>query len=85
MISETGALEFFMFGSAVWNRRGSPNRNMRISNDLATITGYARLPPLHTLGFHFAKYDVASAEIIMERDANFTKEEFPVDVFWLDI
>ena len=85
MVSETGALELFIFGSAVETRRGSLNRNMRMSNNLATITGFAKLPPLHTLGFHFSKYDVASAEIIMERNANFTDFKFPVDVLVMDI
>lgn len=71
-VSETGALELFLFSSAVETKADSLNRNKRVTNDLTTVTGFAPLPPLHTLGFHFSKYDVASAEIIMERNRNFT-------------
>jgi len=52
---------------------------------LSTVTGFAPLPPLHTLGFHYSKYDQASAEIIMERNRNFTDYQFPVDVLVMDI
>jgi|Transcript_6459 alpha-glucosidase (family GH31 glycosyl hydrolase) len=85
MVSETGALEVFLFGSAFKTKKGYMNRNQRISHDLASVTGFAPLPPRHTLGFHFSKYDVASAEIIMERNRNFTDYEFPVDVLVMDI
>jgi len=61
------------------------NRNKRVTNALSTVTGFAPLPPLHTLGFHFSKYDQASAEIIMERNRNFTDYQFPVDVLVMDI
>jgi hypothetical protein len=35
---------------------------------MALITGFAPLPPIETLGFHFSKYAEVSADIIMERD-----------------
>ena len=84
-VSETGALELFLFSSGVETKEGSLNRNKRVTNALSTVTGFAPLPPLHTLGFHFSKYDVASAEIIMERNRNFTDYQFPVDVLVMDI
>ena len=84
-VSETGALELFLFSSSVETKEGSLNRNKRVTNALTTVTGFAPLPPLHTLGFHFSKYDIASAEIIMERNRNFTDYQFPVDVLVMDI
>lgn len=71
-MSETGALEVFMFGSSVKTAPGKLNRNKRVTNALSTVTGFAPLPPLHTLGFHYSKYDEASAEIIMQRNRDFT-------------
>jgi alpha-glucosidase (family GH31 glycosyl hydrolase) len=43
------------------------------------------MPPRHTLGFHFCKWANVSAEILMERNKNFTEFGFPVDVLWSDI
>ena len=84
-VSETGALEFFVFGSAVETKAGALNRFKRVSNILSTVTGFAPLPPMHTLGFHFSKYDNVSASIMMERNRNFTDFQFPVDVLVMDI
>ena len=84
-VSETGALEIFLFSSVVETKADSLNRNKRITNALSTVTGFAPLPPLHTLGFHFSKYDEASAEIIMQRNRDFTDYQFPVDVLVMDI
>ena len=84
-VSEAGALEFFMFASSVETKKGSLNRAKRIQENLRTITGAAYLPPVHTLGFHFSKYAPASSDIIRQRNADFTKYEFPVDVLWMDI
>ena len=84
-MSETGALELFLFSSSVETKDDSLNRNKRVQNALSTVTGFAPLPPLHTLGFHFSKYDIAPAEIIMERNRNFTDYQFPVDVLVMDI
>lgn len=84
-VSETGALELFLFSSAVETKADSLNRNKRVTNALTTVTGFAPLPPLHTLGFHFSKYDEASADIIMARNKNFTDYQFPVDVLVMDI
>ena len=85
MVSETGALEVFLFSSVAETKDGSMNRNKRMANDLSTITGFAPLPPINTLGFHFSKYDYVSAERIIDRNRNFTDFEFPVDVLVMDI
>ena len=84
MVSESGALELFMYSSAIGSD-ASMNRNKRVSNGLSPITGFAPMPPRHTLGFHFSKYDIASADIIKERNRNFTDYQFPVDVIVMDI
>jgi alpha-glucosidase (family GH31 glycosyl hydrolase) len=43
------------------------------------------MPLLHMLGFHFCKWANVSAEMIIERNRNFTDFKFPVDVLWMDI
>jgi alpha-glucosidase (family GH31 glycosyl hydrolase) len=52
---------------------------------LAIITGFPRLPPWWSLGFHYSKWEETSAERVMELDSNFEKDRFPLDALWLDI
>ena len=84
-VSESGALEFFIFASSIETSAGTLNRNKRIQQKLRTVTGPAFLPPLHTLGYHFSKYAPASADIIRQRNADFSTYGFPLDVIWMDI
>lgn len=86
--SEANSLEFFMISSAyIPSKAGasSTNRVKILSEDLAQITGFAPLPLLHMLGFNFCKWYPVSAEVLMERNANFTMYGFPIDVLWSDI
>jgi alpha 1,3-glucosidase len=76
-ISVGGKFEFFIFGSAQ-----GPKANQ---NTLSELTGYAPLPPIHSLGYHYCKYEENSAALMMQRDADFTYYKFPVDVFWSDL
>ena len=75
-ISEGNALEFYLLGS-----QESPKK---LSKKLAELTGYTPMPPRHSLGYHFAKWEKNSAHQIIERNNDFTKFGFPVDVFWFD-
>ena len=43
------------------------------------------MPQIHALGYHFCKWANVSAEMIMQRNQNFTMFGFPVDVLWMDI
>ena len=82
--SEANVLEFFMFTSG----RASSSSNNRVKDvnlDLATVSGFAPLPLFHTLGFHFCKWYPISADMLMERNRNFTTYGFPLDVLWSDI
>lgn len=81
-VSESGALEFFVFASAT---SGSSNRVKKVQQDLAFVSGFAPLPMIQTLGFHFCKWANVSAEMMIERNRNFTKFGFSVDVLWMDI
>ena len=83
-VSETGALELFLFSSAIPTSE-TTNRNKRVSYDVSTVTGFAPLPPRHTLGFHFSKWDIVSSDILRQRNKNFTDYNFPVDVLVMDI
>jgi alpha 1,3-glucosidase len=80
-VSETGALELFAFAST----SQTSDRARRINYDVSVISGFAPLPPIHTLGFHFSKWDAASSDIIRQRNSDFTYYKFPVDVLWMDI
>jgi len=53
---------------------------------LSTITGFAVLPPIFSLGFHYCKWESqTSADRIMEWNNKFEESKIPVDVFWMDI
>ena len=84
-VSETGALELFLFSSTAKGSHKSMNRNQRLAFDLATITGQVSLPPAQILGYHFSKYDWVDSDRIMERSQNFTDFKFPLDVLVMDI
>ena len=45
-VSETGAMELFLFSSTASGKNGAPNRNAKLAQDLATITGFVSLPPV---------------------------------------
>lgn len=76
-ISVGGKFEFFVFGTS-----SGPKQNQKI---LSELTGYAPLPPIHSLGFHYCKYEENSANLMIERNAEFNHYGFPVDVFWSDL
>ena len=61
------------------------NKVKQANKDLATISGFAPLPLLHTLGYHFCKWAPVSADMLMERNRKFTDYKFPIDVLWSDI
>ena len=63
-VSESGALEFLTFATT-----GPPKKLSRL---LADITGYAPLPPIFSLGFHFSKWDEISAKTIIQWNKDFT-------------
>ena len=81
-VSESGALELFVFSSSTV---GNSNRVKKVQENLATVSGFVPMPLLHTLGFHFCKWANVSADMIMERNKNFTTFGFPIDVLWMDI
>ena len=76
-VSVGNKFEFFVFGSA-----NGPKKNQKT---LSELTGYPPLPPLHSLGFHYCKYEENSADLMIKRNAEFTHYGFPVDVFWSDL
>lgn len=63
---ESGVLEFFIFASALDN--GSNNRFKKVQYDLQLITGFAPLPLINYLGYHFSKWDWVDADRITERN-----------------
>lgn len=75
-ITEGGQIDFFMFGGS------SPKANQL---KLATLTGFAPLPPLFSLGFHYSKWEKTTARKVMTYNDQFEANGFPLDVLWLDI
>lgn len=80
---ESGALEFFVFASAFDN--GDFNRFKKVQYDLQTVTGFAPLPPINYLGFHFCKWDWVDADRMIDRNQKFSQYNVPIDVLWMDI
>lgn len=74
-----------MWGSSGNSETDATNHVKKTQKNMATVTGFIPLPQLHTLGFHFSKWDYVSADIMIERSQNFTNGSFPVDVLWMDI
>jgi alpha 1,3-glucosidase len=75
--SQGGAMEFFVFGSTLGPKA--------VNKALSELSGYAPIPSINSLGFHFCKWEYNSAEMLLERNDNFTAYGFPVDVLWSDI
>jgi alpha 1,3-glucosidase len=75
--SESGQIDFFIFASAQ-----SPKK---IVQDVAIITGYAPLPPIYSLGFHYSEWSMINSTMLSDRDNKFEELGFPVDVYWMDI
>ena len=75
-ISEGNALEFYLLGA-----QASPKK---LQKKLSELTGYTPMPPVHSLGYHFSKWEENSAHQIIERNHDFTAFGVPVDVFWFD-
>ena len=83
--SEANVLEFFMFTSGAKTQESQTNRVKQVNKDLATISGFAPMPLLHTLGYHFCKWAPVSADMLMDRNRKFSDYGFPIDVLWSDI
>jgi mannosyl-oligosaccharide alpha-1,3-glucosidase len=76
-MSVSGQIEFYLFGSS-----RSPKQVLK---KLADLTGYAPMPPLFSLGFHFSKWSTISANLLRTRNVNFEFEGIPLDYLWMDI
>lgn len=49
------------------------------------ISGFPPMPPIYSLGFHYSKWEKVSSQIMADRVKNFTQNNFPVDVLWMDL
>lgn len=70
-------MEFFVFGSTLGPKA--------ISKALSELSGYAPIPSIPSIGFHYCKWEYNTADMLIERSDNFTAFGFPVDVLWSDI
>lgn len=76
-ISVGGKFEFFMLATTT-----GPKENHTIH---ANLSGFPPLPPIHSLGFHYCKWEENNALMMVERSKLFTQYEFPLDVLWTDL
>jgi alpha 1,3-glucosidase len=76
-ISEGNALEFYLLAA-----QGAPKK---LQKKLSELTGYVEMPPIHSLGFHFSKWENMTAHDIVARSHDFDHHNYPVDVLWFDI
>ena len=83
-MAESGAIDVFIFGSTAKNLETRTPPKVVLTK-LSQITGFAPLPPINSLGFHFSKWAEISSTTITNWDRDFTSYKFPVDVFWMDI
>lgn len=74
-------MEFFIFGSS--NEAGNAPKSQ--VKKLVTLTGYLELPPYHSFGFHYSKWDEISTPFLHRLLDQFNEYEMPVDTLWLDI
>ncbi|GJQ88216.1 hypothetical protein Trydic_g13208 [Trypoxylus dichotomus] len=75
-ISETGALELFLFGGPTLKD---------CVRQFTALTGVAELPQYFTLGYHQSRYSYMSQEDVETVVAEFDNHDFPMDTIWLDI
>jgi alpha-glucosidase (family GH31 glycosyl hydrolase) len=52
---------------------------------LATVTGFASLPPYFSLGYHQSRWSYYSADDVININQRFDFNDVPFDVIWLDI
>jgi len=75
-ISEGGIINLYLYSDSNFNRNFYKQ---------SLITGFAKLPPLFSLGYHQCRWGYMSQDEINELIVNFDKYEIPYDVIWLDI
>lgn len=74
-------MEFFIFGTYNHNGQGPK----RLVNKLSILTGSLPLPPYHTFGYHYSKWEPIDTDYLMSLLDEFNKMEMPLDNLWLDI
>lgn len=77
LVSESGQIEFFMFASTQGPKR--------VVEDVSIVTGYAPLPAIYTMGFHYSEWAFIDAGFLKWHDFKFESGRFPYDVLWMDI
>jgi alpha 1,3-glucosidase len=75
-ISEGGKINLFFYSDNNWDR---------LFYKQALITGFAKLPPLFSLGYHQCRWSYMNQGEVDDLIVNFEKLSIPYDVIWLDI
>jgi alpha 1,3-glucosidase len=75
-ISESGEVDFFMFGGS------APGEIMK---QFTAIVGRQQLPPLFALGYHQCRWNYRDERDVAQVEGKFEELDFPMDVIWLDI
>jgi alpha-glucosidase (family GH31 glycosyl hydrolase) len=74
--TEGGVLDIYLLSDCNFHK---------IFYKIATLTGFAPMAPIFSLGYHHCRWGFLSQDDITEVDDLMTKYEIPYDVFWLDI
>ena len=56
-----------------------------VAYKLAQISGFSKLPPYFSLGFHYSKWEPLSTDKMISLMGQFHSNSMPVDVYWMDI
>lgn len=56
-----------------------------VVEDVSIVTGYAPLPPIYTMGFHYSEWAPINAKLLSYNDFMFENGRWPYDVLWMDI
>ncbi|TNV84430.1 hypothetical protein FGO68_gene16765 [Halteria grandinella] len=80
-LSESGAMEFFLFGAA--NKNG--NAPKQVMTKLTHLTGRLPLPPYYSFGFHYSKWEKITTQSMIDMVDTFNHHDLPLDILWMDI
>lgn len=75
-ISETGALEVFLFGGPTLQD---------CVRQFTALTGVGPLPQYYNLGYHQSRYSYMTQDDVEDVVNKFDENDFPMDAIWLDI
>lgn len=75
-VSEGGIINLYLYSDSNFDR---------LFYKQSLITGFSKLPPIFSLGYHQCRWSYMNQVEVNDLITNFDKYEIPYDVIWLDI